>query len=141
MIDGQTTIDDQLGLVACPVCGGTGRVDPRSRKLKDWRRGESKRSGRPAARSTDPETSQAAADSVRRQTDTHRMIQLRFRELAGGGLTDEELAARVEAAGYRISPSGLRSRRSELVDLGVLVDSGRRRRTRAGRATIVWTLA
>lgn len=139
MIDGQTTIDDQLGLVACPVCEGTGRLDPRSRKLKDWRRGESRRSGQPVARSSDPETSHQAARSVRGLSHTHQLVLRTFR--LAGELTDEELAARFLAGGITISPSGLRSRRRELVDQRRLVDSGRRRRTRAGRATIVWKLA
>jgi hypothetical protein len=37
-----------------------------------------------------------------------------------------------------MSVSGARTRRSELVDVGMVEDSGRRELTQAGRQTIVW---
>jgi hypothetical protein len=41
----------------------------------------------------------------------------------------------------RQSPSGIRSRRAELTDLGLIIDSGRRTVTPSGRPCIVWTLS
>lgn len=96
------------------------------------------------ARNTDPTTSHAAARSVRNQTDTHeRILDLLERF---GDATDEELVIywrqmRDLADWPAISPSGLRSRRAELVDLGLVVDTGRRGKTASGRSCIVWDRA
>ena len=91
------------------------------------------------ARRTDPETSHAAAESL----DPTRLR--RSQEFVLGvlraypaGLTDEELREAVDRTGYAISDSGLRTRRSELVRLGLVEDSGERATTLAGRQTIVW---
>lgn len=98
----------------------------------------------PRARMTDRGTSHAAAKSVRNQTATHdRIVDVLERY---GPATDEEIAAYygnlAELFDWPpVSPSGLRSRRAELVDLGVVVDTGERGRTRAGRACTVWELA
>jgi hypothetical protein len=63
-------------------------------------------------------------------------------------LTDEELCehyhawTRANPDGYpRQSDSGLRTRRAELVALGLLMNSGKKGRTQAGRPCIVWCLA
>jgi hypothetical protein len=58
-------------------------------------------------------------------------------------MTDEELVARYEGladAGLApmASPSGIRSRRSELVHAGMVVDNRERRKLRTGRNAIVW---
>ncbi len=39
------------------------------------------------------------------------------------------------------SPSGLRTRRKELVDAGLVVDTGRRGTLRSGRLSIIWAAA
>lgn len=91
------------------------------------------------ARAGDPETSWQAADSQtgQRLRDSQRVVLTVMRRYPGG-LTDEELRAAIDRTGYPISDSGLRTRRSELVRLGRVRDTGFRRVTRAGRHTIVW---
>lgn len=101
----------------------------------------------PRARTSDPKTSHAAAQSVRRATltDTHKRVG---RLLAVyGPQCDEQIAElwrdaeRDDPKWPRVSPSGLRTRRRELVDAGLVVDSGRETRTRSGRRTVLWQLA
>lgn len=100
----------------------------------------------PRARRTDPETSHAAARSVDRRslTDVHRMIG---RLLAlHGPLTDEQIAdaykrrADDDPRVKTVSPSGLRTRRAELVAAGLVEDAERVAYTAAGRRTTVWKL-
>jgi hypothetical protein len=86
------------------------------------------------ARNTDPETSHAAASSVG---------DLRPRQVAVldvlrrcGPCHDEAIAAFY--TGPPQSPSGLRTRRRELVDAGLVRDSGDRARLQTGRQSIVW---
>jgi len=93
---------------------------------------------RPAARNSDPATSHHAAASVRGLRETQRMI---LSVLATGPATDEEIAERLALAGVHVSPSGARTRRSELVRRGLVVDTGERLLTRSRRQTIVWGLA
>lgn len=69
------------------------------------------------ARSADPDTSKAAAQSVRNIRASHKRILAMFR--AYGDMTDETLAeylaeAAKETGSKLMSPSGVRSRRSEL---------------------------
>ena len=92
------------------------------------------------ARTTDPATSHQAAASVASLHNTQRAV---YQLLAlDGPATDEELLYlwhdRMAAP---ISPSGLRTRRSELVDMGYVKDTGCRRRLESGRNAIVWGLA
>jgi hypothetical protein len=57
--------------------------------------------------------------------------------LAGSqGATDAEVELETGFRAQSVSP-----RRGELVTLGVIVDSGQRRRTPSGRSAIVWILA
>jgi hypothetical protein len=58
-----------------------------------------------------------------------------------GAMTDEELCAMFDAGPVWASPSSIRSRRAELVAAGVVVNTGRRRRTSSGRQAIVWNVA
>ncbi len=69
------------------------------------------------ARSADPVTSKQAAASVRGMSASHKRILAMFERY--GDMTDETLAQLLDdAAGYglapRMSPSGVRSRRSDL---------------------------
>ncbi len=103
------------------------------------------------ARRTDPETSHAAARSFDLYTlrNSQRAVLAVF-ERFPPGMTDSDLL--IEYRRYRDTPgvhisdvhmprqsaSGLRTRRHELVTVGLLVDSGRRERLHGGRRSIVW---
>ena len=96
----------------------------------------------PAARSTDPWTSKDAAMRVAVQPLQDRLIYV-FE--AGYPMTDDELLLEYARAAslYRwkpATPSGIRSRRSELVEKGLLIDTGKTRLTATGRHSIVWGL-
>lgn len=94
----------------------------------------------PVARRGDPETSWEAARSVRPETIRKTAAEVLAVLRDCGPCTDEEIAAVCRRRGSKQSPSGLRTRRSELVTLGLVVDSGRRALTSAGRRTIIWSL-
>jgi len=95
---------------------------------------------RTKARSDHPVTSHDAARAAQLSSETQRArllswlrgaqeINAHFRN----GATDEEMQV---ALG--MNPSTQRPRRIELVEEGLVVDSHERRRTRSGRAAIVW---
>jgi predicted ArsR family transcriptional regulator len=95
------------------------------------------------ARNTDPTTSHAAARTVRR-TQSARIRAVILHLLRDHGpQTDAELADAYDSlpGGPGVSPSGLRTRRCELVRQGLVVDSGGRVRLESGRTAIVWELA
>ena len=98
--------------------------------------------GVPRARLSDPETSHKAAQSVSDVPRAQRAV-LFILDFLGASGTDEAIAGVYEQfPGLpKQSPSGLRTRRKELVDLGLVVDSGRRLPLDTGRLGIVWTLA
>ena len=94
----------------------------------------------PRARRTDPDTSHAAADSVHDLRASQAAV-LWVLTLLGGRATDEQIADAYTPDYPRRpqqSPSGLRTRRRDLVDRGVVRDSGERVRLRTGRQAIVW---
>jgi hypothetical protein len=98
----------------------------------------------PHARLTDPETSHEAADSVRNLTLTKKAIVSIFEK--HNSLSDYHLqiAYRGLVSGGdapKASESGIRSRRAELVDEGILEDSGYRIALESGRSAILWKLA
>lgn len=85
-------------------------------------------------RRRDPDTSWEAAS---RQTEGNRArLQRRIyaRLLVDGPMTHEELHELL----WFESPSGVRSRCSELVEAGWVVDSGERGRTATGGSSIMW---
>jgi len=91
----------------------------------------------PTARPTDPATSHEAASSVRNVRESQQLILKALDIWRRTGLTDEQIYDCPAICSY-MSPSGARTRRSELVRQGLVVDSGERRKTKAGRQTIVW---
>jgi len=88
------------------------------------------------ARVSDPVTSHDAAESVDRVTETQEYVLKALRRPR----IDVELveAYRAFKRAPRASESGIRSRRAELVDRGLVVDTGRRVRLESGRFAIVW---
>lgn len=92
------------------------------------------------ARRTDPLTSHLAAASITSERIRKSQADV-LRVLSSGPMCDEQIADRARELGVKQSPSGLRTRRAELVDLGQVIDSGERVRLRSGRMSIVWGLA
>lgn len=98
----------------------------------------------PHARTTDPQTSHEAARSVSKLRDMYETMLIAFESL--GPMNDDQLIrlwrVGVNELGWReASESGIRSRRSELVAQGKLIDSGKRVKMKSGRMSIVWTIA
>lgn len=93
------------------------------------------------ARRTDPETSHAAAQLLNptKLGDSQAQVLALFRRY--GFMNDAALVERAAAQNVRQSPSGLRSRRAELVALGILRETSERKRLESGRLSIVWGLA
>jgi len=86
---------------------------------------------------SDPATSLLAAATVD-LTKGQKIVMSAFR--VRNSMTDDELIAQVAALGLKLSPSGCRSRRKELVEAGLLRDSGVREKTQSKRLTTVWEL-
>lgn len=89
------------------------------------------------ARNTDPQTSRDAADSIEGISGRQRRKILATIWRIGPA-TDEEILAALPSDGVHVSPSGARTRRSELVDDGIVFDTGQRKRLCSGRWGIVW---
>lgn len=88
----------------------------------------------PWRRSAPHGTSSVAAGRISSAAPTIRDRVLAFiRDRGQAGATDEE-----GEAALRIKPQTYTPRRRELVQLGLVGDSGRRRRTDAGRPAAVW---
>ena len=100
------------------------------------------------ARRTDPETSRAAAASIGDLRERQYAVLKVLRKRPAAGFTDEELVdlyngyARMWQSRSDVyppqSPSGIRTRRSELVRLGFVEWSGERRVMTTGRLARVW---
>lgn len=88
-------------------------------------------------RLTDPETSREAAISLSNLRLSQSVILNAVREW--GPCSDEEIYDFVSGF-HRISVSGARTRRKELVDMGLVRDSGQRNITKSGRRTIMWEI-
>jgi hypothetical protein len=91
------------------------------------------------ARRTDPGTSHAAAASVRDIRESQQYVLSLFRKF--GPMTDERLALHIaedQAPHVKLSPSGIRTRRSELVSLILLRFTGRVETISTGRKAKVW---
>ena len=93
----------------------------------------------PSARLSDPRTSHLAAASVENLTERRAAVLYVLGVIQRG--TDEDIADAYPPGMIQQSPSGLRTRRNELVELGHVRDSGLRRKLRSGREAIVWECA
>lgn len=87
-------------------------------------------------RTTDPETSREAAESVTNMT-LYRMNVLVLLDQQGP-MTDEELVTAFEAAKLPHSPSGVRTRRAELVRTGHVRWTGEWAPMSTGRRARTW---
>jgi hypothetical protein len=93
-------------------------------------------------RKMDPFTSHLAASLIM-DTTTLQIRILHCFESCEGGLTDEELIVvykRVWGISFPATDSSIRSRRSELVNKGNVIDTGKTRLTKAGNKSIVWNI-
>lgn len=102
-----------------------------------WRRSK--------ARTTDPETSKAAVATVTKATLNQKQdAVLEALRRLGGRACDQELIDFYDGLYCSDlpsqSPSGLRTRRSELVAMGKVDDIGLRVTLASGREAIVWSL-
>ncbi len=96
----------------------------------------------PRARKTDPTTSHNAAASVATDTLTRTQALILEALRAHGPLTDEQLCQRIAQVERKyLAVSGIRTRRSELVKTGRVIDTGDRQPMLSGRPAIVWGLA
>lgn len=98
------------------------------------------------ARSSDPETSHAAAASIDAPTMRKNLAAvLECHRQYPNGLTDESMLwcyrEKPKRGWPEQSDSGLRTRRRELADMGHIADSGERSQTVSGRNSIVWKVA
>lgn len=93
------------------------------------------------ARTSDPDTSHAAADSITDITARQNAV-LQVMHNAAAPLTDPQLAELYDETGGLPpqSQSGLRTRRAELVRLGRVRDSGGHMPLPSGRHAIAWEL-
>jgi len=90
------------------------------------------------ARSTDPGTSWEAARSVQGITEHQGEVLAAYR--GRKDMADEDLVLNLQRSGSKQSPSGIRTRRAELVAQGLLVDTGDRVTGSTGRRMILWGL-
>lgn len=97
------------------------------------------------ARNTDPSTSHSAARSVQNITATQQAIMklLQIQPMTDQRLVEfytAQIRMGADARDFpRASESGIRSRRAELVDAGLVKDSGAREKLESGRSAVVWT--
>ena len=89
------------------------------------------------ARRTDPETSQDAAASVRVTEGQAEVLDF---FMMWGPMPDHLMVSMAEGISTRQSPSGLRTRRAELVTKGLLVWAERWVRLPSGRRARVWRI-
>lgn len=83
------------------------------------------------SRAGDPETSKQGPKPLAMSRGRKKVLDV----LQVRPLTDVEL---VQAMSSQMSASGVRTRRSELVRMGLVRDSGKRRRSATGRTHVVW---
>lgn len=101
----------------------------------------------PFARKTDIQTSHDAAASVKDITATQQAIMklIQIQPMTDQRLVEfytAQIRMGADARDFpRASESGIRSRRAELVDRGLIKDSGAREKLESGRSAVVWQVA
>jgi hypothetical protein len=90
----------------------------------------------PFARNTDPETSHEAAETVDAVTETKQYILEALKQPRND--YDMIQTFRSMLGSPQVSDQSIRSRRAELVDSGMIEDSGERAKMPSGRWSIVW---
>jgi hypothetical protein len=89
----------------------------------------------PRSRRSDPDTSAKAAKKIEPHTPTIRQQVERFaREAGHAGFIDEDLSIQFGAENV----SSYRTRRAELTDMNIILDTGKRRHNEARNECIVW---
>lgn len=126
----------------CEWCARDGRdvlKSLRGHKLAKEKRGDGWVDPEARARRSDPPTSHAAAGSVGDLRESQRAVLTCF--LENGPMHDEQLVSVYTArCTPRQSTSGLRTRRHELAELGLLSATGDLAQTTYGRDSAVWGL-
>lgn len=89
------------------------------------------------ARNTDPETSHEAARSVEPKLRESQEVVLSLMRSIGPA-TDDRIYAEAKARGVKISTSGCRTRRSELVTMEFARFTGMYDRLESGRRARIW---
>ena len=94
------------------------------------------------ARSTDPQTSHEAARTVNVTKGQQTVLNefLMYHELTDEALIEALQVRQDSCPDAKLSDSGARSRRAELVAIGILKDTGRYGKTATGRKTTIWGL-
>lgn len=90
------------------------------------------------ARATDPATSHEAAASIQPKASTRIRDEILQAFSRYGPMTDEEIADHL--SWLNASPSGMRTRRAELVAAGLIEQHSADGRTSSGRRCAVWQL-
>ena len=94
------------------------------------------------SRANDPDTSKEAADAVTAKGGTLKPSQIDVLHILKQYRTaTQKTLENTEDLQRNYSPSRIRSAVSELVQMGMVVDSGERERLESGRKAIVWRLA
>ena len=75
---------------------------------------------------------------IERELNRLQELVLRALRQCPRGATNQELEELLCHGQERFEPQTIRTRTSELVDRGLVYDTGERRLTRSGRAAIVW---
>lgn len=95
---------------------------------------------RARARSTDPAESHAAAASLSPEDIRSTQLDVLVVLYKEGPSTDGEMIEAAYENGIQQSRSGLRTRRNECVEKGLVEDTGKRRKSRADNDRAVWGL-
>lgn len=89
------------------------------------------------ARATDPDTSHDASRSIGEMTQKRQAV-LDIVTAIGGGTDEDIVDAYRSSSAPQQTASGIRTRRAELVTMGLVRDTGRRTVRASGRSAIVW---